>query len=135
MNPKNLEKILPDAELDIMRVIWHSDRLLCANEITRILNDEDGRGWKTATTHVLINRLEDRGYISADRSGYVHRYAALVSEEEYQKIESKSFLKRICGGSVKHMIASLIDTNSFSEEELDEIADILDGKRKERRSR
>ncbi len=133
MNPKNLEKILPDAELDIMRVIWHSERSLCASEITHILNDEDGRGWKTATAHVLINRLEERGYISADKSGYVHRYTALVTEEEYRKIESKSFLKRICGGSVKHMIASLIDTDTISEEDLDEIAGILDGKRKGRR--
>ncbi len=133
MNPKNLEKILPDAELDIMRVIWHSERALCASEITHTLNNADGRDWKTATAHVLINRLEERGYISADKSGYVHRYTALVTEEEYRAIESKSFLKRICGGSVKRMIASLIDADSITDEDIDELTDILDGKRKGRR--
>lgn len=133
MNPNNETKILPDAELDVMRVIWHSERALCASEITSALNKADGRNWKTATTHVLLGRLCDRGYLSTDKSEYVHRYTALVTEEEYRKIESKSFLKRICGGSVKHMIASLIDADSISDEDIDELSDILNGKRKVRK--
>ncbi len=132
MNP-NDEKILPDAELDVMRVIWHSERPLCASEITSVLNKTDGRNWKTATTHVLLGRLCDRGYLSTDKSEYVHRYTAIVIEDEYRKIESKSFLKRICGGSVKHMIASLIETDSITDEDIDELSEILNGKRGRRK--
>lgn len=132
MNP-NEDKILPDAELDVMHVIWHSEHSLCAREITSTLNKADGRNWKTATTHVLLGRLCDRGYLSTDKSEYVHRYTALVTEEEYRKIESKSFLRRICGGSVKHMIASLIDADSISDEDIDELSEILNGKRRGRK--
>lgn len=124
---KNTESnlcIIPDAELDIMKTLWKADHALCASEIAKLLFEE--RGWKPATVHVLISRLIDRGYIYADRENYVHRYTPLVPEADYRRVESKSFLKRICDGSVSKMVASLVDvSDEMTGEDIAEIERIL----------
>ncbi len=132
MNPTD-EKMLPDAELDIMHIIWHSEKALCASEITNTLNQTNQRQWKTATTHVLLGRLCERGFLKADKSGYVHRYTPLVSEDEYRRIESRSFLSRMFGGSFKQMIASFIENDAVTDEDIDELSELLNGQRGRRK--
>lgn len=127
MTANNESRALPDAELDIMRVIWSADSPLCASDIVKGLSGL--RQWTTATVHVLLGRLCERGYLECDKSGYVHRYAALVTGEEYRKIESDSFLRRIAGGSARDMVASLIESVPLSDSDIDELTAILNQKR------
>lgn len=126
MADKNI-KILPDAELDIMRVIWSAGEPLCASDIAKKLGGS--RGWKTATVHVLLGRLCERGYLKCDKSGYVHRCTALVSSDEYRMVETKSFLRRIATGSVRSMVASLIESESLTDDDIAELTAILNRKR------
>ena len=116
---------LTDAELDIMRVLWQKNVPMRAAEIVKSLSET--RSWKTQTAHVLLNRLEEKGFVSADRSGYFHAYSYAIGEREYFASESDAFVKRL-GGSVKAMVASMIDTDSISEGELLELAALLDAK-------
>ncbi len=124
---KKLDR-LADAELDIMRVLWQAGCGLKASEIVKRLSET--RSWKTQTAHVLLKRLEDKGFVCADKSSYVHTYYYAVDEGEYFAAESGSLLRRI-GGSFKTLVASMIDTDEITEEELDELSDILEKKRAE----
>lgn len=128
---RNNERIA-DAELDIMRVLWQTGRSLRASEIVKMLSET--RSWKTQTAHVLLNRLEEKGFIEADRSGYYHEYRYLVSERDYFISESGSLLRRI-GGNLKTMMVSLVDTENITEEDLLEMYEILDKKREELKGR
>lgn len=128
-NNNNENKTLPDAELDIMRVIWSAGEPLCASDIAKRLGGS--RGWKTATVHVLLRRLCERGYLECDRSGYIHRYTPLVSSDGYCVIETKSFLRRIAGGSARSMIASLIESELLTDDDIAELTDILNRKREQ----
>lgn len=117
---------LADAELDIMRVIWKSGKPLKASEITKLLSGE--RSWKTQTAHVLLGRLCDKGYLSADKSGYYHTFTASVSEEEYFAIESELLIGRT-DGSITGLIATLLDAGSVTDEEITAIEKMLAEKR------
>ena len=116
---------LADAELDIMRVLWQKNVPMRAAEIVRSLSET--RSWKTQTAHVLLNRLEEKGFVTADRSGYYHVYSYSIGEREYFASESDAFVKRL-GGSVKAMVASMIDADSISEGDLLELAALLEEK-------
>ena len=117
---------LADAELDIMRVLWQTRTPLRAAEIVKKLSQT--RSWKTQTAHVLLGRLEDKGFVKADRSEYFHTYKAIVSEKDYFASESDAFVRRL-GSSVKATVASLISTADISAEELAELEALIRVKR------
>lgn len=130
---KNKIERLPDAELDIMIALWNSTVPMRAGDIVRKLSET--RSWKTQTAHVLLNRLCDKGFISADKDDYYHRFSPIITEEEYKASESDSLLKRIFGGSVKTMLASLIDTDKVTDDDILELTEMLEKKRAEIKDR
>ncbi|MBQ8208086.1 MAG: BlaI/MecI/CopY family transcriptional regulator [Clostridia bacterium] len=119
---------ISDAELDIMRVLWQSHNPMKASEIVKELSGD--RTWKTQTCHVLLGRLAEKGYVDADRSGYTHKFFPALSEEEFLAKQSSTLAERV-GSTLPSMIASLIDANNVTEEELDEISALLAAKRRE----
>lgn len=119
---------LADSELEIMRVLWDTKRPMKASEITKML--QKTKNWSKATVHVLLGRLENKGFVSADRSGYYHYFSAAIAENEYLCSESYRMVKKV-GGSLHSMLASLIETDELSDEDIIAISDMLNEKRKE----
>ena len=120
---------LPDSELVIMFVLWHSDKPLKASEIIQILSQS--HAWKPSTAHTLLTRLEEKGFVSADKASYTHYFSPLISEDEYRATESHSVLTRLCDGSIKKMVASLITSESITDEDIKELTDMLQQKQAE----
>ncbi|MBR6559181.1 MAG: BlaI/MecI/CopY family transcriptional regulator [Clostridia bacterium] len=127
-----MEKIerLPEAELDIMMVLWRSEIPLTVGEITKTLLET--RNWKTSTVHVLMDRLGERGFVSCDKSGYKHLFSAIISEDDYRRREEHSIIRRFFGGSAKNMMVSLLNADSLSDDEIEELADILKRKKEDK---
>lgn len=119
---------LSDAEIDIMKVLWQSGEPLCAREIVQLLSEN--RSWKTQTAHVLLSRLEQKGFISADRSGYSHKYSTEITEDEYLVSESVQLCDKV-GKSVPSMVATLINARGLSEKDLLELSELLEDQKKE----
>jgi len=117
---------LADAELDIMRVLWQTREAMRAAQIVKQLSET--RSWKTQTAHVLLGRLEEKGFVKADRSEYFHTYRATVTEKAYFASESDAFVRRL-GSSVKATVASLINASDISAEELSELEELIRAKR------
>ncbi len=121
---KTIDRI-PDTELEIMLALWHAARPLTVNEITKSLIPPR----TAATVHVLLARLEERGFVSCDKSGYKHLFSPTVSEHDYRRGEEKKLMHRFFGGSAKTMIASLLDTSGLSDNELEELSALLKQKK------
>lgn len=117
---------LPDSELEIMRVLWRSGKPLRSVDIVRNI---PSCSWKAATAHVLLDRLCERGCVRADKNGSSRLFTPLISEEEYRAAESGTLLRRLCGGSLKTLVASLIDADEVSADELRELAELIEAKR------
>lgn len=114
---------IPDAELEVMLVLWHSPSPLTVGEITNKLTET--RPWKSGTVHVLLARLEERGFVACDKSEYKHRFSPIICEEDYRKGEEKTLMHRFFGGSAKRMIASLLDADGLSDKDLEELTALL----------
>lgn len=117
---------LSDAEFDILKVMWQSGKPLRAGEIVKLLADT--RSWKTQTAHVLLGRLEEKGYVTVDKSEYFHKFTPTMTESEYLAAESSSLIKKV-GGSVSSLVASLIDTEGVTDDDIDAISELLEKKR------
>lgn len=122
---KKLSRI-PDTELEIMQVIWSNPTPITTSEVKTVL--EQKRKWSIGALQTLLNRLIDRGFLEGGMSGKSKTYVPLVSEEEYLALESSSFLQRVTGNSVTKLIASLYDSRSITDEDLEELKDFINSK-------
>jgi predicted transcriptional regulator len=70
--------------------------------------------------------LADRGFLTVRRSGKTNFYAAQVNEEDYLRLESKSFLERLHGNSFKSLVASLYGGEAVTKDDLLELQSFID---------
>ncbi len=117
---------LPDTELEIMKVIWESGKTLSTSEVKVLL--ERSRSWNVSALQTLLNRLIDRGFLESYKEGKNRYYMPLIEEKEYLAVENKAFLEKVNNSSVTKLVASLFDSKSISEEDLDELAAFIRSK-------
>lgn len=128
---KNERKIprLPDAELDIMTVLWRYDRPLKVLEIVNELKSV--RPCTKSAIHTLVESLHKRGFINIEFSPDKRSYkmlTPLVSEDEYRTAEADSFIDRLCGGKWQKLIAALTESDKLTKDEIVELRQLLDKK-------
>ena len=110
---------LPEAELLAMKIIWKNGDAVSSDKIVEEFNKH--RVWERPAILTLLKRLEKRGFVSSGKAGKLNVYTPLISEEDYLEFESKSFLEKLCGNSVKKLVAALYNGNSISREDLEEL--------------
>lgn len=110
-----------DSEAKIMNIIW-ANGPLTAKEISLIA--ADSIGWNKNTTYTVIKKLEAKGFIRRDDPGFL--CTALISQNEMQKIEAASLVKKVFGGSRQALFSALLQDEPLSEKELDELKKLID---------
>lgn len=114
---------LPDAELEIMKVIWAGGGETTSAYIVEKL--EGKKNWAVTTVLNFLARLIDRGFLTARRSGKTNLYTPIISEEEYLKCESKFFLERLHGNSLTSFVAALYNGDAISKGDLEELENYI----------
>lgn len=122
-------KRLPDSELEIMMIIWELDRPVTRFEIEEQLDEE--RKLSPTTILSFLSRLQDKGFLEVQKAGKNNVYIALVDKDSYMQTESRNILKRLYHNSAKNFLAALYYGNPLSEEELRELEEYIDEKKKE----
>ena len=115
MKMEQIPKI-SEAEHQVMKVIWN-DHPVTAMEIIKVLTKITD--WKPKTIKTLLNRLLTKGAIGYEKSGREYNYYPLIEEADFVKAESRSFLKRIFGGAMKPMLASLAENEDLTMEDIE----------------
>ena len=124
---------LPDAELDVMSCLW-SGGPATAREIREALARR--RPMAHATVCTLLKRLERKGFVSREKSGVgkSFQYRARLKQSRPARRMLKGVLDRAFGGNGVALIASLLETRPPSDQEIDELEELLSElKRKKRR--
>ena len=115
-----MEKLpkISESEWEVMKVIW-SEHPITSGKVVNCL--EDSTSWKPRTIKTLLNRLVDKGAVGREGKGKDYHYFPLIEKAVLVKAESQSFLKRVFGGSLKPMIATMVETEDLSQEDIEEI--------------
>ncbi len=119
---------LPDAELEIMAVLWSAATPLTSQRILNLL--EERKQWGLTTLLNLLTRLESRGFLAIDKSSRTHKYSPLISREEYAAQEDLYWIRLLHRGSIVDLIANLDSHELISEHELADIRDYINQKEK-----
>lgn len=109
-----------DAELEILEVLWSAEKPLNAGEIRSLLNEN--KSWERTTVLTLINRLVKKGVVKQEKRE-VFYYLPCISREEYVKQETKSFVNKFFKGSSRNLAAALVNNESLTKEDIEELRD------------
>ncbi len=115
---------LPETELLVMQILWQNGENTNSDIIVSGFNRQ--KSWERPAVLTLLKRLEGKGFVGSRKEGKRNVYSPVVSEKEYLEFESKSFLERVCGNSVKKLMASLYPENRLSKEDLEELKQFIE---------
>ena len=111
-----------DSEVKIMEIIWDRGADgITAKEISTI--SERTIGWNKNTTYTVIKKLIEKGYVKREEPGFM--CFPLVEKKEIQRTETQGLIKKFFGGSKKALMSSLLENESLTEDEINELRDLI----------
>ncbi len=114
---------LPDAEQEVMQAIWACTAPVARTDIEEILYKTHPMAMTTLLT--LLTRLNEKGFITIEKNGRRSYYTPCISQEEYLATQSRTFVDKLCGGSMS-MFAAALCNSGLTKEELAELRDMLE---------
>ncbi len=114
---------LPDAELEVMQVIWDLEPPVSRLDIENIITQKYPMA--TTTLLTLLSRLTDKEAISVEKDGRNNIYTPLVSRSDYLATQSKRFLDKLCSGNIQLFATALCDSG-LSKDELEQLRNLLE---------
>ena len=124
---KPLQKELTAVELEMMNVIWRIGPCSVA-QVREYLRPQRDLAYTSVSTIVRI--LEQKGYVSSEKEGRGHRYAAAVSKASYQALSLHRIVHSVFDGAPSLLVQRLLASEKLTPEELAQIQSLLREKAK-----
>ena len=112
-----------DSEAKVMEIIW-TEAPISAKDMSLIAAETIG--WNKNTTYTVIKKLEAKGFIKREDPGFI--CTPLISQNQMQKVEVTSLVKKVFGGSRKALFSALLEDEPLSDEEINELRKLIDNR-------
>ncbi len=112
---------ISEAEAQVMQVLWERHPQT-AEEVCEALS---GQGWQDATIKTLLNRLLNKGAISAQKDGRRYLYAPALDREDWLASESQGFLDRMFNGRLAPLVAHFSQHKALSKADIAELKKLV----------
>ena len=107
-----------------MDVLWRQHPL-GADEVAAALASQ--QDWQEATIKTLLNRLLNKGAISAQKEGRRYLYSPLLKREDWVLKESRGLLDRLFDGRVAPLVAHFSQHQELSRNDIAELRKLIEG--------
>jgi BlaI family penicillinase repressor len=114
---------ISEAESVVMDVLWRRHPL-AADEVVAALGD--AQQWQEATIKTLLNRLLNKGAITATKEGRRYLYSPVLKREDWLLEESQGLLERLFGGRVAPLVAHFSQHRKLSKKDIAELRKLLE---------
>jgi predicted transcriptional regulator len=118
---------LSETELAVLKALWQQ-----GPGTVREVNERVGR-WAYTTVQTLLTRLERKGYVACDRSGFAHVFRARVSRDRLIRRRLGELVDQLADGAASSLVLALVEENRFSPDEIEQFRRMLDRLEKKRR--
>lgn len=118
-------KALPqisEAEFQVMKIVWEHAPV-STNQVTEYLTRTTK--WSPKTIQTMLKRLVQKKALTYDKEGRVFIYTPLIGQQDYVNQESRHFLQRFYNGNVVSMVTAFMDMEELSQQEVDELKELL----------
>lgn len=116
------------SEQKILKLLWDEGRLSIL-QITERLGDDTG--WSKYAVISFLKRMETKNLVAYETKGRTKYYYALSERDNIAKEERNSFLKNFYNGKLGLMVSAMVEDNSLSKEDIEELREMLDNLKKD----
>ena len=115
---------LGSAELEVLRTLWDRG----PSTVREVLAHLSDRGRTLAYTTVLtfLSRLENKGFVSSNKSGLAYVYRAKVSRDRVSRSRIKSLLSELYDGAAGPLVLQLMQSEQLTPGEIRELQKLLE---------
>lgn len=114
---------ISEAESVVMDVLWKRQPLSAEDVVASLSGQQD---WQEATVKTLLNRLLNKGAISAEKDGRRYLYAPVLQRDAWVQGESESLLERVFGGRVAPLVAHFSEQRKLSRKDIADLRKLLE---------
>lgn len=109
---------ISSAELEVLQVLWEAERPLKIREVCDRLQKSN---WTYNTVGTFLQRLEEKGAVTAAAEGRAKFYTPIIDRESYTQEQTKTLISRLYNGSVKDLAVSLFRSEDMTDDDIEEI--------------
>lgn len=117
------EMKLSDKEWLVLGVLWDKEGGTLGT-ITQALQERTH--WSRNTVLTYLTRMEAKGLVTIEGSGYPRVYRAAMDREACRAKARGSFLEQVYRGAAGDLVAAFLKENPISETERDKLRRLLD---------
>jgi BlaI family penicillinase repressor len=118
---------LTEAEWDIIEVVWEHEPCAAPTVQEELAARKK---WTYSTVKTLMDRMVTKGLLTTERIRNLMLYRAAISQKDAQRGELMRAVKRAFGGAFTPMMQFMLDNNTLSRQELQELEDMIRRKRR-----
>ena len=112
-----------EKELEILQILWKQGPV-AVKAVHDAMGGEDQHGYTTILK--LMQIMHEKGLVSRQKSGKLHLYEAMASEELTRQFMLDRMIHTVFQGSAAQLVMSALGNKKSSKEELSEIKRYLE---------
>ncbi|MCK5028628.1 MAG: BlaI/MecI/CopY family transcriptional regulator [Bacteroidales bacterium] len=111
-----------ETELEILQILWKS-----GPSTVRFINDKQNENKEVGytTTLKIMQIMAEKGVLKVNKDSRQHIYTPALDEEETKNKLLDGFLKKTFSGSAMKMVMQALGNHNPSQQELDEIKNLI----------
>lgn len=123
MSPEGRNPI-SDAEREVMRVLW-DDGPAAVREVHERLTAA-GTDWARSTVITLLQRLEKKGYVASDKTGFAFVFRAALTREELVQQRMAELADDLCEGQWGPLLLAFTERQKLKPKEIAELRQLVE---------
>jgi BlaI family transcriptional regulator, penicillinase repressor len=121
--PARKSSTFTEVELEFLQLFWEHGEMSTL-DLQRSLQ-EQGRDLADGSIRKILSILIEKGHLSRTKAGRGFRYRPIIFQEQAKGNIIQDLLKRAFSGSIPGMVATLLNNQSVSSEEIDQIKKLI----------
>ncbi len=122
MRKRKTHDLLTEVELEFMTLLWEHGGGTVREVMSRLDDDRDLAYTSAAT---ILRILEQKGFVTSQKTGKTLAYSADLSKDVYQSRLLRDVSAKLFDNTPAALVARLVDDNHLSEEALEELRALL----------
>ena len=115
---------LSDAERDVLEALWEHGPGGVRDVHERL--SRNGPRWSRSTVITLLQRLEKKGYVASDKSGFAFTFHAAVTRDDLGRQRLQELADELYEGQAAPLLLAFARRQRFAPGELDELRRLVD---------
>jgi BlaI family penicillinase repressor len=111
-------------ELEVLKALWD----VGPATVRAVLNHlhQSGRQVAYTTVQTVLTRLEQKGFVSSDKSELAYVYRARISRERISRSRLRALLEQLYDGAAGPLVLQLVENERLTPDELSQLQQLIE---------